>query len=447
MGLRTGQRNESARGTRAPRRPTIERTALELLGRLVRRGSLEISFPDGATRSFGGGPGPRADVAIRRPGLAGALLARGGTGLAESWIRGEWDTSDLTAVLELASVNRDAWLRARPVRAVEAAARGVRGLSLGRRARELPRSLGAVPSMVSHYDLGNEFYRLWLDGTMTYSSALFTRPDDTLERAQRAKYARIAAAAGLRTGERVLEIGSGWGGFAVFAARELDCRVTTITVAPEQHAYVSELVRREGLEGRIEARLEDYRETRGLFDRVISIEMIESIDEAQWPTYFGRLRDLVAPGGTIGIQAIVIDDRYWQSYRRHEDYIRTYIFPNSIVPARSVLRSLAAHAGLRWEAEHAFGPSYARTLDEWHRRFEAAWPRIADLGFDERFRRMWRFYLSYCEAGFRTGRLTVRQIVLSRPRRAGEIPAPVEEPGATRPARGSPDPPNRKGAR
>jgi cyclopropane-fatty-acyl-phospholipid synthase len=414
-GRPAGREGGSASRTSGAR---AEGRALALLGSLVRRGRLDVSFADGRTRSFGGGPGPRADLRIVAPGLAQALLSRGGTGLAESWIRGEWETSDLTAVLEVAARSRDAWLETGAARALQGAARATRSVRRSDRSRDRQsgrvRSLGAVASMPAHYNLGNDFYALWLDSTMTYSSALFEESGMSLEQAQRAKYARIARAAGIRPGERVLEIGSGWGGFAVFAARDLGCHVTTITIAREQHAHVSRLVREQGLDGRIDARLQDYREATGRFDRVISIEMIESIDEAQWPTYFGRLHDLVAPGGTVGLQAIVIDDRHWPSYRRHEDFIRTYVFPTSIVPAPSVLRSLAARTRLRWEAERDFGPSYALTLAEWHRRFEAAWPAIAHLGFDERFRRMWRFYLSYCEAGFRTGRLGIRQIVLRR---------------------------------
>lgn len=415
MSLATDEREPPAIARALVRRgrPATDHLALGLVGRLVRSGRLDVSFPDGARRAFERGPGVRADLTVREPGLAGALLSRGANGLAEAWIRGEWETSDLTALLELASRNRDAWLASRLVRAIQRASRAARFVA-GERVGARPRSLGAVASMPAHYNLGNEFYRLWLDESMTYSSGLFEDPAATLEEAQRAKYERIARVTGLRAGERVLEIGSGWGGFAVYAARELGCHVTTITIAQEQHAHVAGLVRREGLNDRIEVRLQDYRQTTGSFDRIVSVEMIESIEEAQWPTYFRRLHDLVVPGGTVGLQAIVIDDRHWQAYRRHEDFIRTYIFPDSIVPAPSVLRSLARETGLQWGAEHDFGPSYARTLAGWHRRFEDAWPRIAALGFDERFHRMWRFYLSYCEAGFRTGRLGVRQIVLSR---------------------------------
>ncbi len=427
MSIRTGER-EIRVGVRLPGRAggggwrpggsRVEDATLALVGSLVRRGHLDVSFASGRTRSFGSGPGPRADVVVVAPGVVPALLSRGGIGLGESWIRGEWDTSDLAALLEVAARSRDAWLESWPARAVQGAARAARRArgshhAQERRSRRI-RSLGAVPSMPAHYNLGNAFYQVWLDPTMTYSSALFDDPGASLEQAQRAKYERMARVAGIRPGERVLEIGSGWGGFAVFAAHELGCHVTTITIAREQHAYVAGLVREQGLERRIDARLQDYRAVAGRFDRIISIEMIESIDEAQWPTYFARLHELVVPGGTIGLQSIVIDDLHWSSYRRHEDFIRTYVFPNSIVPAPSVLRSLAAGAHLRWDAERDFGPSYARTLAEWHRRFEAAWPDVASLGFDERFRRMWRFYLSYCEAGFRTGRLGVRQIVLSR---------------------------------
>jgi cyclopropane-fatty-acyl-phospholipid synthase len=265
---------------------------------------------------------------------------------------------------------------------------------------------------VEHYDLGNAFFRAWLDASMTYSSAVFAREAMTLEEAQQEKYRRIAAAAGLREGMRVLEVGSGWGGFAVFAAGELGCTVTTVTVSGEQAAWVGKLVAERGLGDRVEVRLEDFSRTPGTYDAIVSIEMIESIPRARWIEYFRALSERLRPGGRIGLQAITVGDRHWASSDANPDFIRSYVFPGGQVPSPAVLRSDAAAAGLRITARQGYGSSYALTLAEWRRRFDSAWPEIAGRGFDERFKRMWQYYLSYCEGGFRAGRTDVSQVVL-----------------------------------
>ena len=265
---------------------------------------------------------------------------------------------------------------------------------------------------MEHYDLGNAFFREWLDGSMTYSSAVFAREDMSLEEAQREKYLRIAQAVGLRAGMRVLEVGSGWGGFAAFAAGELGCSVTTVTVSGEQATWVEKLMADRGLGDRVEVRLEDFSRTPGTYDAIVSIEMIESIPRTRWVEYFRALADRLGPGGRIGLQAITVADRHWASSDANPDFIRRYVFPGGQVPSPGVLRADAAAAGLRITARQGYGSSYALTLAEWRRRFDAAWPAIAGLGFDERFKRMWQYYLSYCEGGFRAGRTDVSQVVL-----------------------------------
>jgi cyclopropane-fatty-acyl-phospholipid synthase len=241
---------------------------------------------------------------------------------------------------------------------------------------------------------------------------VFARDDATLEEAQQEKYRRIAAAADLRPGMHVLEIGSGWGAFAAYAAGELGCRVTTVTVSREQATWVEERIAERGLGDRVTVRLEDFARTTGTYDAVVSIEMIESIPRPRWPEYFGVLGARLAPGGRVGLQAITVGDRHWASSNANPDFIRRYVFPGGQVPSPGVLRADAQGAGLRLTARQGYGSSYARTLAEWRRRFDAAWPTIADLGFDERFKRMWQYYLSYCEGGFRSGRTDVSQIVL-----------------------------------
>jgi cyclopropane-fatty-acyl-phospholipid synthase len=269
--------------------------------------------------------------------------------------------------------------------------------------------------VVQHYDLGNDFYAAWLDETMTYSSAWFERDDLSLADAQRAKMRRLAERTGVRPGDRVLEIGSGWGAFACMLAEELGCSVTTVTVSRAQHEAVGKLVAERGLADRVDPRLQDFEALTGTFDRVVSVEMMESIPRTRWPAFYRQLRDRLRPGGTAGLQLIVVADRHWRGSDDNPDFVRRYVFPGGQVPSPAVLRALAASSGLEPRDDAGFAPSYARTLAAWLQRFDAAWPRIAEMGFDERFRRMWRYYLSYCGAGFASGRTDVRQLVLARP--------------------------------
>jgi cyclopropane-fatty-acyl-phospholipid synthase len=313
--------------------------------------------------------------------LVRRLVTTGAIGLAEGWIAGEFDSPDLATVIELGALHLEPEDRPRLPTVLDRAVRGAWN-AIGR--ASAPR--GPLRTTVEHYDLGNAFFRAWLDRSMTYSSAVFGREDMSLEEAQREKYRRISAAAGLREGLHVLEIGSGWGGFASYAAGEVGCRVTTVTDSREQAGWVEKLVAEEGLGDRVEVRREDFSWTPGTYDAVVSIEMIESIPRTRWPELFRVFAD--------------------------RDFVRRYVFPGGQVPSPGVLRADAAGAGLRIVARAGYGASYARTLGEWRRRFDAAWPTIADLGFDERFGRMWQYYLSYCEGGFRSGRTDVSQIVL-----------------------------------
>ena len=389
---------------------TIDRRLLEIVCRRTRCGSLTVRLPDGTTRRFDGvRPGPRAEVDLHDDRLVRRLLAYGAIGLADGWIAGEFDSPDLASVIELGALHLEPGTGPRLPGAMDRALRWA-WREIGRAAA--PR--GPLRTTVEHYDLGNRFFQTWLDETMTYSSALFERPGMTLEEAQVAKYRRIADATSLRPGMRVLEIGSGWGGFAAFAAGEIGCHVTTITVSKEQAAWVEQLAAKRHLGDRVTVRLEDLEVTTGSFDAVISIEMIESIPASRWPAFFRTVHDRLEPGGRAGLQVITVADRHWESSNANPDFIRRYVFPGSQVPSPGVLAHEAAAANLRWIEAAGFGWSYARTLAAWRARFDAAWPEIADLGFDDRFKRMWQYYLSYCEGGFRSGRVDVSQIVLER---------------------------------
>jgi cyclopropane-fatty-acyl-phospholipid synthase len=273
---------------------------------------------------------------------------------------------------------------------------------------------GARRNIHAHYDLGNEFYARWLDPSMTYSSARYEAPGQPLQAAQEAKYASLARQMALAADHHVLEIGCGWGGFAEFAAREVKAKVTAITISQAQFEFARKRMHDQGLAERADIRLVDYRDVEGRFDRVASIEMFEAVGEKYWPAYFGKIREALKPGGRAGLQIITIRDDLYAGYRRRADFIQKYIFPGGMLPSEARLREVTERAGLAWEGVSRFGQHYADTLAEWAQRFEGAWGDIVGLGFDERFRRLWRFYLSYCEAGFRTGRTDVVQLSLAR---------------------------------
>jgi cyclopropane-fatty-acyl-phospholipid synthase len=272
---------------------------------------------------------------------------------------------------------------------------------------------GSRRNIHAHYDLGNRFYGAWLDHTMTYSSAIFDEAKD-LAGAQIAKYRALARQIRLTPDCRVLEIGCGWGGFAELAAKEFGCSITGLTISREQYDFARKRIFDAGLAEKVEIKMQDYRDERGLFDRIASIEMFEAVGEAYWPKFFQQLRDRLTAGGLAGLQVITIHEGLFAQYRRELDFIRRYIFPGGMLPTAAIMRDLGNRHELPFAAERVFGLHYAATLAAWRERFRAAWPSLAPLGFDERFRRMWEYYLSYCEAGFRAGTIDVRQMVFAR---------------------------------
>ncbi len=390
--------------------PGVFRTAVKLAGHNWSVGSLTFILPDGeAVRVQGETPGPDARLLVRDYRFIRRALLSGDIGFAEGYMAGEWDTPDLAALLGVLSANFDTLRRL------------ARGNALARVFHSFSHALrgnsrrGSKRNIHAHYDLGNDFYARWLDPTMTYSSARFAAPDQSLADAQRNKYATLANSIDLKAGQSVLEIGCGWGGFAEYAAKEVGARVTGVTISQAQYDYASKRLFDQGLADRAQIRLVDYRDIQGKFDRVASIEMFEAVGERYWPAYFDKIREVLVPGGKAGLQIITIRDCDFDNYRRRADFIQKYIFPGGMLPSEQRLREETARAGLGWEALSSFGQDYADTLQAWLRRFDAAWESIAPLGFDERFRRLWRFYLAYCEAGFRTGRTDVVQLALSAP--------------------------------
>lgn len=375
-----------------------------------KRGQLDMSLPDGRTLRFIGKElGPAAEMIVHDMTFARAVAARGDIGFAEVFMDGKFGTPDLPTLLEYFNDN---WEDLGTLAIGNTIAQFITNL------RHVLRSntkKGSKRNILAHYDLGNDFYSAWLDPTMTYSSAIFTSPDQTMIEGQLAKYRAIARNLQLKPGESVLEIGSGWGGFAEVAAKEFGARVTSITISDAQHDYATKRIKDAGLEGQVEILMKDYRDLSGHYDAVASIEMFEAVGEEYWPSYFAKIAQVLKPGGRAALQIITIDEKYFEEYRRRADFIQTYIFPGGMLPSPARLKEETERAGMKFAVDQMFGKSYARTLDEWAKQFDAAWDKIKGGKFDEQFRRLWLYYLGYCSAGFRTGRINVGQFVLTKP--------------------------------
>ena len=388
--------------------PKLVQFAFHFVSKL-RRGTLDITLPDGRTVRCGGlEPGPTAQMTIYSYGFAWRLARGGDIGIAEAYLRREWDTPNLTQFLYIFCLNHDliqTMLGGKPVARFVQSLRHWFNRNTKRQARR---------NIYAHYDIGNSFYSAWLDPSMTYSSALFEDGTNDLTAAQHNKYRRLAEAINLQPGQRVLEIGCGWGGFAEYVAKNYNAKVVGLTISTEQRDFAQKRMQAAGLSDKVEIRFQDYRDERGQYNRIASIEMIEAVGEEFWPQYFSQLRDRLAPGGLAGIQAITIQDKFFNAYRREVDFIQRYVFPGGMLPSPQVLKSLGEKFGVPVIRERIFGEDYAKTLATWRDNFRAAWPNLMPLGFDERFRRLWEYYLAYCEAGFLSGNIDVRQVVFAK---------------------------------
>src|SRR5256884_8174757 len=386
-----------------PDLPRMVRLALGYGSRL-HRGTLDVTLPDGRTVRLGGNaPGPAAAMKVYDFSFASRLLSGGDIGIAEAYLRGDWDTPDLTQFLYLFCVNQD-WMQTmlvgNPLTRTFQAVRHWLNRNTKRQARR---------NIYAHYDIGNAFYSAWLDPSMTYSSALFEDDTPDLTAAQHNKYRRLAEAIDLRPGQKLLEIGCGWGGFAEYVAKTFGAKVVGLTISREQRDFAQARIHNARLSDNAEIRLQDYRDERDRYDRIASIEMIEAVGEQFWPKYFSQLRDRLLPGGLAGIQAITIQDSLFQTYRREVDFIQRYVFPGGMLPSPQILKTLGERFGVPVIRERIFGQDYAKTLAIWRSNFRAAWPNLMPLGFDDRFRRLSEDYLPYCAAGFLSGNIDVRQ--------------------------------------
>ena len=376
---------------------------------------------DGTSSVFGAGDEVSARVTVHDAAFYRSVALGGHIGASESYVAGEWSTPDLTALVRLFLRNREVLDGLET--GLARLARPVRGLlhAANRNTRR-----GSARNIRAHYDLGNDFFRHFLDETLTYSAGIFQHPEASLKDASMAKYDRLCRKLELDADDHVVEIGTGWGGFALHAARRYGCRVTTTTISREQHALATRRVAEAGLDGRVEVLLRDYRELEGSYDKLVSIEMIEAVGHQYYDTFFERCASLLKPDGLAALQAITIQDRLYESARKEVDFIKRYIFPGSCIPAVSVLAGAAAPTDLRMVHLEDLTPHYAETLRRWRRRFLANWDRISPLGFDDAFRRLWTFYFCYCEGGFDEGVLGSVQMVFAKP--AAPAPTIVELP-------------------
>ncbi len=380
------------------------------LAQKIRNGRIDFVLPDGRRfRVDAPNPGPVAEISVHNPDTFARLIREGDLGMADAYLEGWWSTPDLQAFMDVVHADNN--------EAYDSFA-GMQLVRLWERLRFwMNRNTkdNAKKNISYHYDLGNEFYALWLDDTMTYSSAIFETGQESLEKAQTAKYKSMVDQMGAKPGDHVLEIGCGWGGFAEYAAKERGLKVTGLTISQEQYDYATNRIQKAGLSDQVEFKLQDYRDETGTYDGIASIEMFEAVGEKYWPVYFDTLRERLKPGKNATLQIITVEDARFEIYRKSVDFIQKYIFPGGMLPSPSVLRHEVEKAGLSVMKSIEFGENYSQTLRRWHETFNQRWEEVALLGFDGRFRRMWNFYLTSCAAGFHSGCIDVTQITVTKP--------------------------------
>ena len=400
--------------------PSAARATLKLLLRL-KHGTLTVKLPDGSVQRFGNGQEPQASLHLLNWNVCRAALKSGDIGFAESYIAGDWTTPHLTELLQVFIVNR---------KEVEDV---IYGTWLGRFAYRVKHFLNrntkanSQKNIHAHYDLGNAFYALWLDDTMNYSSAIFETPETTMKDAQHAKVRRALRMVQIKPGDRLLEIGCGWGALAEKAVQEFEANVVGVTLSTEQLQWANKRMQRQATSAgaaTCDLRLQDYRDIGKVtdsgtqdaaFDAICSIEMVEAVGREYWPEYFQTVHRLLKPGGYACIQSIVIADTLFERYLTSTDFIQQYVFPGGCLPSPTAFRAQATAAGLELVDEFSFGQDYARTLQLWREQFAAQEAHVLQLGFDQRFIRIWEFYLSYCEAAFLEANTDVVQYTLRKP--------------------------------
>ncbi|MDX6042580.1 cyclopropane-fatty-acyl-phospholipid synthase family protein [Scandinavium lactucae] len=393
-----------------PRNVRVARWLLFRLLRGIRHGSLTVYEGTQATHFGDASASLRADVQILTPGVYWRVLTGGSLAAADAWVDGQWETHQLTALLQILALNGRVLgrlesgfrLLGKPVERLRHWTR--------RNSRDQARE-----NIAAHYDLGNAFYSHFLDEDLLYSSALFTADEQALNQAQQAKMARLCEQLALTADDHLLEIGTGWGAMAEYAARHYGCRVTTTTLSQEQYTWATARIARAGLQDKVQVLLCDYRDLTGVFDKLVSVEMIEAVGQRYLPRFFRTCQARLRPGGRMAIQAITIQDQRYRDYSKSVDFIQRYIFPGGFLPSITAMSELMTrHTDFVVRNLFDMGPDYARTLAHWRQRFVQAWQEIEQLGFDDRFRRMWLYYFGYCEAGFNARTISVVQLTAER---------------------------------
>jgi cyclopropane-fatty-acyl-phospholipid synthase len=375
----------------------------------IKRGRLDIILPDGRHFSAQGAePGYVAEVHVHNADVFARTLREGDLGFCDAYMDGWWSTPDLMAFMDLVHDDMEQIYDGFPGQFL------IRFYERMRFWMQRNSKKQARKNISYHYDLGNDFYRLWLDDTMTYSSAKFVTGQESMESAQIEKYKSMVDQMGAQPGDHVLEIGCGWGGFAEYAAKERGLRVTGLTISQEQHDYAVKRIADAGLSDKVTIKLQDYRDEKGTYDGIASIEMFEAVGEKYWPVYFETVRERLKPGAQATLQIITVEHRRWKVYKRGVDFIQKYIFPGGMLPSPVILREQIEKAGLQVAGSIEFGESYSQTLRRWHETFNEKWDQVAALGFDDRFRRMWNFYLTSCAGTFHSGYCDVTQITIKR---------------------------------
>ena len=372
-------------------------------------GSIEVFYRNELVFSHNGElEGPRAMVTLVNKKCLDDFFLKGDLGWAESYIEKNWESSNLSDFLEWGAKNFHEF------------SKYIRGkwfiilyLRIKHYLNKNSRS-GSKKNISFHYDLGNSFYEKWLDKSMTYSSAMFEKNTDDLFRAQINKYSNLAKITNIRNKDKVLEIGCGWGGFSSYLAKNFSADVTAITISKKQYEKVKEKVFKDKLADKVKVQLIDYREIKGQYDKIVSIEMFEAVGERYWSKYFEILKNNLKNNGSIGLQTITIEDKFFKKYRKFPDFIQTYIFPGGMLPSVEEMTKILKSNGLFIKEQKMFGNDYARTLKLWSRSFEGSWEKIKKEGFNETFRRMWRYYLGYCEGGFKSGNINVGQFLIKK---------------------------------
>ena len=390
------------------RKPRYYEQVIKMASR-IDTGTLNVELPDGSVTTITGEhAGPTGVIRVKDPDAFARIVRQGVLGFAEGYMDGDWETDDLQNLMDVLYTQVHHFYVSFPGAGLVRTYEKIRfWLQSNSRAQ-------ARKNISHHYDLGNDFYSAWLDDTMTYSAAKFENPQESLEAAQTRKYKSMVDQMGAKPGDHVLEIGCGWGGFAEYAAKERGLKVTGLTISKEQHDYAVERMKRAGVADQVQIKMQDYRDETGTYNGIASIEMFEAVGEKYWPIYFAKLRDCLKPGANATLQIITIHEDRFANYRKTVDFIQKYIFPGGMLPTAEVLREQATSQGLSVKNSIEFGMGYSLTLRRWHAVFNEKWDALTKLGFDDRFKRMWDFYLTSCAASFESGNTDITQITLTR---------------------------------